>query len=270
MQKQIQYTIHDVSALLGISADAIRLYEKEGLVEPLRNPANGYRYYTFDQIHRIMGIALYRQLGVGLAEIGELLKHQTFSGISDKFSDFIEASEEEIRRQQVRIEKLRFMQQHLNKLNEGINTYSVQRLPDCCIMYHQEYTELWYHDMKQIFRAPYFSFGNFCYTLQEKDKDEYESSTLEFVIRKPMYEIMPEALKEQEVPVREGGECLYTVKRAPAKEHVSWYLHELQSYAEKNHYICASRGYAFYIYSLLNATLIEDYYEIYLPILDKK
>ena len=28
-----QYTIHDVAALLGISADAIRLYEKEGLVE---------------------------------------------------------------------------------------------------------------------------------------------------------------------------------------------------------------------------------------------
>lgn len=29
-----QYTIHEVTALLGISADAIRLYEKEGLVTP--------------------------------------------------------------------------------------------------------------------------------------------------------------------------------------------------------------------------------------------
>lgn len=270
MQKQIQYTIHDVSELLGISADAIRLYEKAGLVEPLRNPVNGYRYYTFEQIQSIMGIALYRQIDVGLAEIGELLKHQTFSGISDKFSDFIEESEEEIRRQQVRIEKLRFMQQHLNKLNEGINTYSVQRLPDCCIMYHQEYAELWYRDMKQIFRAPYFSFGNFCYTIEKKAKDKYESSTLEFIIRKPMYEIMPDEIKEQEPMVRGGGECLYTVKHAVAKDHISWHLHELQSYAEKNHYICASRGYAFYVYSLLNATSIEDYYEIYLPILDKK
>lgn len=270
MQKQIQYTIHDVSALLGISADAIRLYEKAGLVEPLRNPANGYRYYTFDQIHRIMGIALYRQLGVGITEIGELLKYQSFSGISDKFSDFIEASEEEIRRQQARIEKLRFMQQHLNNLNEGINTYSVQKLPDCCIMYHQEYAELWYRDMKQIFRAPYFSFGNFCYTIEKKAKDKYESSTLEFIIRKPMYEIMPDEIKEQEPIVRGGGECLYTVKHAVAKDHISWYFHELQSYAERNHYICASRGYAFYIYSLSNATSIEDYYEIYLPILRKK
>ncbi len=28
----IQYTIHEVAALLNISTDAIRLYEKEGLV----------------------------------------------------------------------------------------------------------------------------------------------------------------------------------------------------------------------------------------------
>ena len=40
----IQYTIHEVAALLNISTDAIRLYEKEGLVTPTRNPENGYRY----------------------------------------------------------------------------------------------------------------------------------------------------------------------------------------------------------------------------------
>ena len=73
-----QYTIHDVAARLGISADAIRLYEKEGLVEPERNPQNGYRYYGFDQIHKIMGISLYRQLDVGIAEIREILSDQNF------------------------------------------------------------------------------------------------------------------------------------------------------------------------------------------------
>ena len=59
---KIQYTIHDVAALLGISADAIRLYEKEDLVTPKRNPQNSYRYYGFEEIHRIMAISLYRNL----------------------------------------------------------------------------------------------------------------------------------------------------------------------------------------------------------------
>ena len=65
----IQYTIHEVAALLNISTDAIRLYEKEGLVTPTRNPENGYRYYDTEQIHRIMGICLYRKLNVSIAEI---------------------------------------------------------------------------------------------------------------------------------------------------------------------------------------------------------
>ena len=59
--------IHEVAALLNISTDAIRLYEKEGLVTPTRNPENGYRYYNTEQIHRIMGICLYRRLHVSIA-----------------------------------------------------------------------------------------------------------------------------------------------------------------------------------------------------------
>ena len=50
-----RYSIHSVAELLGISADAIRLYEKEGLVSPMRDESNGYRYYGNEQIHKIMG-----------------------------------------------------------------------------------------------------------------------------------------------------------------------------------------------------------------------
>ena len=51
-----RYSIHSVAELLGISSDAIRLYEKEGLVSPMRDESNGHRYYGNEQIHRIMGI----------------------------------------------------------------------------------------------------------------------------------------------------------------------------------------------------------------------
>ena len=82
----IQYTIHEVAALLNISTDAIRLYEKEGLVTPTRNPENGYRYYDTEQIHRIMGICLYRKLNVSIAEIKRLLAVSTLGDLSESFS----------------------------------------------------------------------------------------------------------------------------------------------------------------------------------------
>ena len=110
-----KYTIHDVAALLGISTDAIRLYEKEGLVSPLRDPKNGYRYYEYDQIHRIMGISLYRQLDVGIAEIRELLNDQTFPEVCTHFEEYIAQSEQEIIRLKNRMEKLKFMKRTLNQ-----------------------------------------------------------------------------------------------------------------------------------------------------------
>ena len=76
-----RYSIHSVAELLGISADAIRLYEKEGLVSPMRDESNGYRYYGNEQIHKIMGIYLYRQINVGLSEIKRLFGIDSFEGI---------------------------------------------------------------------------------------------------------------------------------------------------------------------------------------------
>ncbi len=81
----IQYTIHEVAGLLNISTDAIRLYEKEGLVSPTRNPENGYRCYDTEQIHRIMGVCLYRKLNVSIAEIKRLVEVSTLEDISDGF-----------------------------------------------------------------------------------------------------------------------------------------------------------------------------------------
>ena len=71
--------------MLGVSADAIRLYEKEGLVKPLRDEKNGYRYYENEQIHRIMGIHLYRQIDVGLSQIKRMFGIDTFDGLESEF-----------------------------------------------------------------------------------------------------------------------------------------------------------------------------------------
>lgn len=88
-----RYSIHSVAELLGISADAIRLYEKEGLVSPMRDESNGYRYYGNEQIHKIMGIYLYRQINVGLSEIKRLFGIDSFEGIEAEFDRMIEKNE---------------------------------------------------------------------------------------------------------------------------------------------------------------------------------
>ena len=113
-----RYSIHSVAELLGISADAIRLYEKEGLVSPMRDESNGYRYYG---IHKIMGIYLYRQINVGLSEIKRLFGIDSFEGIEAEFDRMIERNEAQMEQLKQKGEKLRFMKRHIENVHRGID-----------------------------------------------------------------------------------------------------------------------------------------------------
>jgi len=66
----------EVARRLGISVKALRLYEQRGLVAPGRTPA-GWRAYDPDQIDRVTEIVALRALGLGLSQIGQLLKGQS-------------------------------------------------------------------------------------------------------------------------------------------------------------------------------------------------
>jgi DNA-binding transcriptional MerR regulator len=57
-----------------LSAKALRLYDRLGLVRPVRtDPASGYRYYSEDQVDGARLVALLRRLGMPLPVIADVL-----------------------------------------------------------------------------------------------------------------------------------------------------------------------------------------------------
>ena len=261
-----QYSIHEVADLLGISTDAIRLYEKEKLVKPERNPNNGYRYYNFEQIQRIMGICLYRQLGVSISEIRLLVENQSFEGIDAQLGSFLEANEREIVRLQNIVERIKFMRGHLISLQTGLNVPSVKELPDCYVLHHQDSAALRYRFMQQIITSPIFPFGNLCLGIEEASAGVYRSRNLEFIVRNPMIDLTPWRAESSQLPVRGRCQCIYMVVKSPEAEKREWNLGRMLEFAGKQGLQCSPEGFAFYVFSLASSQNIENYFEIYLPI----
>jgi Cu(I)-responsive transcriptional regulator len=58
----------------GVSAKMVRHYESLGLLPPVGRTDAGYRQYGDKEVHTLRFIRRARDLGFGLAEIGELLK----------------------------------------------------------------------------------------------------------------------------------------------------------------------------------------------------
>lgn len=265
-----RFSIHEVAELLGISTDAIRLYEKSGLVTPLRNERNGYRYYNGEQIQQIMGISLYRKLNVGIAEIREMLKVADFTTMVSAFDGWIEKREEEIKIQQNRLDKLKVMKTHMAEIQKGVGEYCVKELPGRYIKQINT-TGVWeYEKLKEIISTDLFSFGNIGYTLKhtkdgKDEKDEIEA--FEFSIREPMMELCMEQIKKEDMIFRAKCNCIYTVLVEQGYEKMQWGFEALFSYAEKNGYHCTGEVFVFYVYSLLGEKQKVNYYEIYVPIL---
>lgn len=262
-----RYSIHEVAELLGISTDAIRLYEKSGLVIPLRNEKNGYRYYVGEQIQRIMGISLYRKLNVGIAEIKDLLEVSDFTTMVSAFEGFIEKREEEIKILQNRLGKLKVMKNHMTEIQRGVGEYSVKELAK---RYTKQIntTGVWeYEKMKKIVSTELFSFGNICYYLRRDNAGNDNIESFDFTIRNPMTELCMEQIKIEDMVFSPECNCIYTVYAVTTHEEMKWDFQELFSYAEKQGYQCTGEVFSFYVYSLISDNKTVNYYEIYVPIL---
>jgi len=64
-------TIQQVAEITGISADALRYYDKEGIVSPKRQ-VNGYRLYDEDDITSLKNLVILKYARFTLAEIKQM------------------------------------------------------------------------------------------------------------------------------------------------------------------------------------------------------
>ncbi len=70
----VEWTLQQAVRETGISADTLRYYDKEGMV-PAKRRANGYRYYSDDDILILKNIVVMKYAHFSLEEIKALEEH---------------------------------------------------------------------------------------------------------------------------------------------------------------------------------------------------
>ena len=72
----MEYSVHEVSQISGVSVRTLHHYDALGLLCPRRDAASGYRRYTQADLGRLQRILLLRELGFGLKDIARLLTEE--------------------------------------------------------------------------------------------------------------------------------------------------------------------------------------------------
>ncbi len=109
--------IGEVAKAAGVGIDAVRFYEREGLIpEPARRPS-GYRMYSPDVVLSLRFIRRAKELGFSLKEISELLSLETAAEATA--ADVRKLAETKLADIEERIRALQRMRRALRKATES-------------------------------------------------------------------------------------------------------------------------------------------------------
>ncbi|RED66304.1 MerR family transcriptional regulator [Cohnella lupini] len=74
----MEYTVQKLGLIAGISTRTLRYYDVIGILKPARINSSGYRIYGQQEVDKLQQILFYRELGVSLDEIKNLINAPHF------------------------------------------------------------------------------------------------------------------------------------------------------------------------------------------------
>lgn len=119
-----------ISKKTGLSTDAIRFYEKSGLIKKPMRSEGGYREYSLDTVAAIEFIAHCRSLDIPLTEIKKLLSVRSGSAKSCREANLVIA--DQLKKLRIRIVELKKLEKSLAGIQAVCNSEADPK--DCAII----------------------------------------------------------------------------------------------------------------------------------------
>jgi DNA-binding transcriptional MerR regulator len=76
--EQMEYTVKKLAVMANVSTRTLRYYDEIGILKPARINSSGYRIYGEYEVDRLQQILFYRELGVNLEQIKEIIASRDF------------------------------------------------------------------------------------------------------------------------------------------------------------------------------------------------
>lgn len=74
----MEYTVQKIASMAGVTTRTLRYYDEIGILKPARINSSGYRIYGESEVNRLQQIMFYRELGVSLEKIKQIVTEPSF------------------------------------------------------------------------------------------------------------------------------------------------------------------------------------------------
>ena len=78
----MEYTVKTLAELAGVTPRTLRWYDQKGILKPRRAAESGYRLYGPEEVDRLQAILFYKELGLELKAVQEILDAPDFDRVA--------------------------------------------------------------------------------------------------------------------------------------------------------------------------------------------
>lgn len=97
MRDQERYSVGETAMITGISANTLRYYDNLNLINPeIRDPQNNYRYYSKEQVIRLLAVQRLRRMNCSQQKLRTLLEENSLTALCNQIELRTKELQEEI------------------------------------------------------------------------------------------------------------------------------------------------------------------------------
>lgn len=126
----MEYQIGDFSRIVGLSADTIKHYERQNIVEPSRRGENGYRSYCESDAITYTMIRMLRGFEISVPQIHDLRRNSTIEQVDASLEKKERELVELIKRSEKLLGKVRYVRKSFTRIAEELGHCVIRTIPE--------------------------------------------------------------------------------------------------------------------------------------------
>lgn len=270
----MRYKIGDVAKILGISPDLLRYYEKKGVVKPVKDRSNDYRYYEPWDINFLIDCLWYKNFGFGIDQVAKIVSRSSYDDIEAMMADKDAEIEASIRHQERLLRRAREYQQEVARARTLLGKCDLVYSPEI-YRYLNRYNFI-YDNSKELQALShqwlqYMPFTHRCFEIGQAD---LENKTDNYAWG---FSLSMDYVQELNVPLKPpvahlaSEPSIHSVFTSSGKNAFSpRHLKFIMDYARENGLTVAGNARGNLICSVLDEDKLTGYFEVWLPIVPRE
>lgn len=262
-----KYTIGEAAELLHISRDALRFYERKGLIMPVKKE-NGYRYYSGEHISSLLDILFLRKIQCSIQDIQSMYHDGTPQYLHDFLESRIQEEQKLIQMHQQLLRQLMVSRHNSEKMIRNRNQYSVRSIPKTYIFSDimedvDEMSETWFQIAGSLPGLEH------CYLHQQLIPAADNSYKLQCYLVLEEFAVKKLGLEEEAKQRRffQFNRCVHTVYESGTISPDETAIFKMQKWAKEQGLELTGEIHSHYLWNYLNSGKIErSCVELYMPV----